>query len=280
MIPFTKMHGCANDYIYVSELDDVIDDPNSLAIEMSKRHFSVGSDGLVLICKSDVADFKMRMFNLDGSEGMMCGNAIRCVGKYVYDKKYTDKLDLSIETKSGIKYLKLYPNDNNKIEFVSVDMGQASFDPKVIPLQEDKKYINHKCLINGDYYDITAVSMGNPHCVIFMNNINSLELDKIGPVFENNKLFPTKVNTEFIEIIDKNHLNMRVYERGSGETYACGTGACASVCAACINGISPFNETVYVNLIGGTLEITVDEDFNVTMKGPARRVFEGEYYND
>ena len=279
-IRFTKMHGCANDYIYIDCIKEEINNPEKLAIEMSRRHFSVGSDGLVLICKSLVADFKMRMFNLDGSEGNMCGNAIRCVAKYVYDEKYTTKNIITVETKSGIKELHLFLDEKGFVSSVKVNMGQASFEPSVIPLASNKKYINTKCHINDDFYDITAVSMGNPHCVIYMNDINSLDLDKIGPAFENNKLFPTKVNTEFIEIVDKTHLNMRVYERGSGETYACGTGACTSVAASCINGYCPFNEIIYVNLIGGTLEITCDKDFNITMKGPAKRVYDGIYYED
>lgn len=279
-IKFTKMQGCANDYIYINCLDKEVENPSKLAIEMSKRHFSVGSDGLVLICKSDIADFKMRMFNLDGSEGNMCGNAIRCVGKFVYDGMYTNKNIVTIETKSGIKTLELYLGSNGLVESVKVSMGKASFKPSDLPLSQDEEYINKENVIGNETYLITAVSMGNPHCVIFKDNIKELELDKIGPTFESNPLFPTKVNTEFVEVIDKNHLNMRVYERGSGETYACGTGSCATVAAACINGICPFNEPVYVNLIGGTLEIVCDSEYNITMKGPAKRVFDGVYYED
>lgn len=279
-IKFTKMHGCANDYIYIDCIDEEISNPEKLAVEMSRRHFSVGSDGLVLICSSKIADYQMKMYNLDGSIGNMCGNAIRCVGKYLYDEGYVKDTNVKIETRSGIKTLALYPNSSNKIDSVKVDMGKASFNPKDIPLAEDKEYINSKCFINGDFYDITAVSMGNPHCVIYVNNVNELDLEKNGPAFEHNKLFPTKVNTEFIEVVDETHLNMRVYERGSGETYACGTGACASVAASCRNGITPFNQVIYVNLIGGTLEITCDKEYNITMKGPAKRVYDGVYYED
>ena len=279
-INFTKMHGCGNDYIYINCFDQVIENPNMLAIEMSERHFSIGSDGIVLIEKSDVADAKMRMFNADGSEGKMCGNAIRCIGKYLYDNKLVNKKEISIETLSGIKYLKLFIK-NDKVEKVSVDMGLASFDPKNIPLLKEKEMINEKCFINNANYKITAVSMGNPHAVIYLDEIDNLDLEKIGPVFENNELFPERVNTEFIKIVDKNHLEMRVWERGSGETYACGTGACATVAASCKNGICNFNEVVYVKLIGGTLEISCDDYYRITMTGPATKVYDGVFeYED
>jgi len=279
-IKFTKMHGCGNDYIYINCFNLDIKDPNKLSKIMSPRHFSVGSDGVVLILKSEVADAKMRMFNLDGSEGKMCGNAIRCIGKYLYDNKLVNKTEISIETLSGIKYLKLNVS-NNKVDKVSVDMGYASFEPKNIPLLKDKEMINEDCFINNSNYKITAVSMGNPHGVIYLDEIDNLDLEKIGPIFENNKLFPERVNTEFIKIVDKNHLKMRVWERGSGETYACGTGACATVAASCKNGICNFNETVFVELLGGTLEIKCDENYKITMTGPAIKVYDGvfEYEN-
>lgn len=279
-IKFTKMQGCGNDYIYVNCFDFEIKDPNKLSIEMSKRHFSVGSDGLVLILKSDIADAKMRMFNADGSEGKMCGNAIRCIGKYLYDNKLINKEEIDIETLSGIKHLKLFVKDD-KVYKVTVDMGKASFDPNIIPITLKDKMINQKCLVENKEYNITAVSMGNPHGVLYLDEIDNLNLESIGPSFENNPIFPERVNTEFIKIIDKNHLKMRVWERGSGETYACGTGACASVASSCINKITNFNETVYVELIGGTLEIVCDNDFNIKMTGPAKKIYDGVYeYED
>lgn len=279
-INFTKMQGCGNDYIYINCFDFKIDNPNNLSIKMSRRHFDVGSDGVVLIERSNIADAKMRMFNADGSEGKMCGNAIRCIGKYLYDNKIVYKKELSIETLSGIKYLKLIIKDD-KVVKVSVDMGVASFNPKDIPTVLDHKMINEECLINYKKYNITAVSMGNPHAVIYMDEIKNLDLEKTGHLFENNIIFPERVNTEFVKIIDKNNLSMRVWERGSGETYACGTGACAVVAASCINGITNFNETVNVSLVGGVLEIVCDKDFKITMTGPATKVYDGVYeYED
>lgn len=279
-IKFTKMHGCGNDYIYINCFNLEIKNPNKLSEIMSPRHFSVGADGVVLILKSDIADAKMRMFNLDGSEGKMCGNAIRCIGKYLYDNKLVNKTEISIETLSGIKYLKLNVL-NNKVDKVSVDMGYASFEPKSIPVLKNKEMINEDCFINNANYKMTAVSMGNPHAVIYLDEIDNLDLEKIGPIFENNKLFPERVNTEFIKIVDKNHLEMRVWERGSGETYACGTGACATVASSCKNGICNFNETVYVKLVGGTLEITCDENYKIIMTGPATKVYDGVFeYED
>lgn len=280
-INFTKMQGCANDYIYINCFDTIIKNPSKLAIKMSKRHFSVGSDGLVLICRSEVADAKMRMFNADGSEGKMCGNAIRCVGKYLYDKKIITKTLVTIETLSGIKYLDLHVT-NNKVDRVTVNMGKAIFDTNKIPVvYSEKEMINVECTILDKKYNLTSVSMGNPHSVIYLDEIKDLDLDKIGPSFENNPIYPEKVNTEFCKVIDKNHLEMRVYERGSGETYACGTGACALVAASIKNKICNFNEDVYVKLLGGTLIINIDNSYNVLMTGPAELVYEGVYeYED
>ena len=280
-VNFTKMQGCANDYIYINCFDTIIKNPSKLAIKMSKRHFSVGSDGLVLICRSEVADAKMRMFNADGSEGKMCGNAIRCVGKYLYDKKIITKTLVTIETLSGIKYLDLHVT-NNKVDRVTVNMGKAIFEVNKIPVvYSEKEMINAECEILGKKYNLTSVSMGNPHSVIYMDEIKGLDLDKIGPSFENNPIYPEKVNTEFCKVIDKNHLEMRVYERGSGETYACGTGACALVAASIKNKICNFNEDVYVKLLGGTLIINIDNSYNVLMTGPAELVYEGVYeYED
>lgn len=280
-VNFTKMQGCANDYIYINCFDTIVKNPSKLAIKMSKRHFSVGSDGLVLICRSEVADAKMRMFNADGSEGKMCGNAIRCVGKYLYDKKIITKTLVTIETLSGIKYLDLHVT-NNKVDKVTVNMGKAIFEVNKIPVVfSEKEMINAECEILGKKYNLTSVSMGNPHSVIYMDEIKDLDLDKIGPSFENNPIYPEKVNTEFCKVIDKNHLEMRVYERGSGETYACGTGACALVAASIKNKICNFNEDVYVKLLGGTLIINIDNSYNVLMTGPAELVYEGVYeYED
>ena len=275
-IEFTKMQGCGNDYIYINCLEKEIDNPSKLSIIMSQRHFEVGSDGVVLICKSNVADAKMRMFNNDGSEGKMCGNAIRCIGKYLYDNKIVCKKNISIETLSGIKYLDLH-TEGDIVKSVTVDMGYASFKPADIDLTVDKEIINEKHNINNKDYAITCVSMGNPHMVIYENNIKSLDLEKIGPVFENYKIFKNRVNTEFVEVISETELNMRVYERGSGETYACGTGACAVVSASVKNGVCKPNTKVKVHLIGGTLEILVDSNYKVFMTGPARIVYTGVY---
>lgn len=279
-VRFTKMHGCGNDYIYIDCQDNIITNPSLLSIEMSERHFSVGSDGIVLIEGSKVADAKMRMFNQDGSEGRMCGNAIRCIGKYLYDNQIVTKKEIDIETLSGIKHLKLSV-DKGAVSKVSVDMGFASFDPKAIPTTLDHPMINEEVTINKMEYKMTAVSMGNPHAVIFCDSVKHMDLDKKGYFFENNPLFPERVNTEFVKVIDNTHLQMRVWERGSGETYACGTGACAVVAAACRNGICNFDETIYVELIGGILEISCDKNFHITMTGPAKKVYDGVYeYED
>ena len=279
-INFTKMHGIGNDYIYINCLDNDIKDPSKLAIMMSSRRYSVGADGVVLICKSEVADAKMRMFNADGSEGKMCGNAIRCVGKYLYDNGITDKKSLSIETLSGIKYLELFVV-NGKVDTVKVDMGLAIIDPKEIPVIASKSMINKKVIVNEKPYFITAVSMGNPHAVIFLDEIDNLNLEKIGPSFENLDLFPERVNTEFVKVIDRKTLKMRVWERGSGETHACGTGSCATVVAAILNGYCDYGENVTVKLIGGELNIVCNKDMKVFMTGKATKVYDGVYeYED
>lgn len=289
-IKFTKMHGCANDYIYINCLEKMDFDPCKLAKVMSPRHFSVGADGVVCICPSCVADAKMRMFNLDGSEGKMCGNAIRCVGKYLYDNGICSKDRITIETLSGIKTLALNV-ENDRVVSVSVQMGKANFEPKEIPITSDEPVILKSIDVAGKAWKITAVGMGNPHSVIVTKNIgnpaaenidiDTLDLEKIGPEFENYSLFPERVNTEFIEIIDRRHIKMRVWERGSGETYACGTGACASVAACVKNGFLDANEPVAVDLIGGTLYIKCDDNYEIEMTGPATKVYEGvfEYEN-
>ncbi|HOO22482.1 MAG TPA: diaminopimelate epimerase [Clostridia bacterium] len=277
---FTKMHGAGNDYIYINCLDKEIENPSLLAEKMSPRHFSVGADGIVLICPSKVADARMRMFNADGSEGKMCGNAIRCVGKYLYDNGIVKKTSLAIETLSGIKYLELNVVDG-KVYTVQVDMGIATLEPEKIPVISSKPMINEKVLVGKKMYNITAVSMGNPHSVIFCDDVDELELEKIGPVFENLAIFPERVNTEFVKVIDKKTLKMRVWERGSGETYACGTGSCACVVAAILNGHCDYNTPITVKLIGGELSIICNKDLRVYMTGTATKVYDGVYeYED
>jgi len=280
MIKFTKMQGCGNDYIYINLIDQNVKNLEALSIEMSKRHFCVGADGIITIDKSKTCDFKMRIFNADGSEGNMCGNGVRCVGKYVYDNHLTDKRQITVETKSGVKILDLHTTDNNTVDMVSVDMGKASFTPESIPVYSKDEVIDREVEINGAKYNITAVSMGNPHSVIYTKDIDSLDLVSMGPHFESYKLFPERVNTEFVEKLGDNHFKMRVYERGSAETYACGTGACAVASASCKLGLAEFNKRIRVDLIGGSLYITVKPDFTVIMEGPAKRVYEGVYYED
>lgn len=244
---------------------------------MSDVRFGVGSDGLVLILPSEVADFRMRIFNADGSEAMMCGNATRCIGKYVYDMGMTDKTEISLETNSGIKYLTLYPGADNKIESVKVDMGKAILIPKDIPVNSDlDRFIAQPVTVDGKEYAMTCVSMGNPHAIVFLPDVDSLDLEKIGPSFEHHPLFPDRVNTEFVRVIDDHTLQMRVWERGSGETFACGTGTCATVVAAVLNGYCKKEEEILVHLRGGDLRIIYHEDETVTMIGPATYVFEGK----
>ena len=273
---FTKMEGCGNDYVYVNGFEEKIDNPNEVAIAVSDRHFGIGSDGLIIINPSEVADFKMCMYNADGSEGKMCGNGIRCVAKYVYDFKLTDKDVITVETLSGIKTLKLNV-ENGKVKTVRVNMGAPILECDKVPVKyDDEKMINKPVKGDGKAFNITCVSMGNPHAVTFINDTDNLEIEKIGPKFENNEIFPDKVNTEFIQIIDKKTVKMRVWERGSGETFACGTGACASVVASVLNRLT--ENKVTVKLLGGELEIEYNQDENtVYMTGPARVVFTGEY---
>lgn len=280
LIDFTKMQGCANDYIYIDCMSgknsDVIDNISDIAKDMSRRHFSVGADGVVLICDSEVADAKMRMFNADGSEGKMCGNAIRCVGKYMYDNCITSDQIVDIETLSGIKHLDLHV-ENGICTGATVDMGKASFVPTEIPVLADDEVVNNEIFLSGHPWKITCVSMGNPHAVTFIEDVESLEIEKIGPKFENFYIFPERINTEFIELVDANNLIMRVWERGSGETYACGTGACASVATAIKCGYCKSNSDVVVHLKGGDLVISIDDDCNVKMTGPAKTVYRGVY---
>lgn len=277
LLPFTKMHGIGNDYIYFNCFETKIDDPENLAIRLSDRHFSIGGDGIVLICPSDVADAKMRMFNIDGSEGKMCGNAIRCVGKYIFDSGIAKKETVKIETLSGIKTLKLQI-ENGVCTGATVDMENAVLNPKDIPTtlcSDAEKAVNTPLTVDGKTYFVTCVSMGNPHCVVFTNEkVEDLNLQEIGPKFEHSPAFPDRVNTEFVNVLDKNHLRMRVWERGSGETLACGTGACATAVAAVLNGISPMNEDISVLLNGGTLTIKYTGQ-TVYMTGPAAVAFRG-----
>ena len=274
-LEFTKMHGCGNDYIYFDCFKQKIDDPNALSIKLSDRHFSIGGDGIVMICPSNVADAKMRMFNIDGSEGKMCGNAIRCVAKFLYEKAICKKDKISIETLSGIKYLDLKIEDE-KVIGVTVDMGKAILNPKEIPVNFDgDTAIKKTATIDGKDYTVTCVSMGNPHCVVFdETDPDDIDLYSIGPKFEKNELFPEQVNTEFVKVIDDHTLKMRVWERGSGETLACGTGACATVVAAVLNGYCKKGETVKVILTGGELFIKYTDE-TVFMTGPASIAFEG-----
>ena len=263
---FTKMHGLGNDYLYV--YGEVPPNISELSIRLSERHFGAGSDGMIYICPSDKADFQMRIFNADGSEAMMCGNGIRCVGKYVYDKGYTDKTHLEIDTLSGIKYLDLHV-ENGKVSSVTVDMGKA------IPSDE------MTLTADGNTADAVTVrcipvSVGNPHAVIFVEDIASAPLTTLGPVIEHHKNFPDGVNVEFVQVLSDHELRMRVWERGSGVTMACGTGACASVMAALSKGYVPYGVPVQVHLDGGTLTIQISEDNTVIMTGPAEIIYEGE----
>lgn len=273
---FTKMQGIGNDYVYVNCFEETVADPERVSEIISDRHFGIGADGLVLIMPSDKADFRMRMFNADGSEGNMCGNATRCIGKFVYDNHLTDKTNITLETRSGIKKLTLYP-ENGKVKTVLVDMGKAVLKPADIPMNvSGDTFINKPITVDGKEVFITAVSMGNPHAVTYVDDVDSLELEKIGPSFENHPLFLERVNTEFIKILDESTMQMRVWERGSGETWACGTGACAATAASVLNGYFPHDKEITVKLRGGDLFITYKSDGTVLMRGPAETVFTGE----
>ncbi len=315
IMKFTKMHGIGNDYVYVNCTENEIDDPSALAVKVSDRHFGIGSDGLILIRKSDKADFMMDMYNADGSRGKMCGNGIRCVGKYVYDHGLTDKKIITVETLSGIKTLNLtikpvdevegykeVHNNGYVVSQVTVNMGAPVFEPEKVPVLMSEGYVAGKIsnileinpiknfginpeekvvlgmgiILDREYYSGTCVSMGNPHCIVFVDRVDDYPVDKIGPMFETNRLFPDRVNTEFVEVVDETHVKMRVWERGSGETMACGTGACATVVACILN--KKTQDEITVSLLGGDLRIRWDRDQNaVFMTGPATTVFEGEY---
>ena len=274
MIKFTKMQGLGNDYVYMDAIHQKIENESSLAQFVSNRHFGIGSDGLILICKSDVADFKMRMFNSDGSEAEMCGNGIRCVGKFVYDKGLTDKTTVTVETLAGIKTLELNTKEG-KVETVKVDMGEPILNPKEIPVISDEEPVKNLMLeAEGRKFKFTCVSMGNPHAITEVEDTEKFDVEKYGKVLEVDKVFPNKTNVEFIQIVDKNHVKMRVWERGAGETLACGTGACATAVACYLNGKTDRN--VEVELLGGKLFIEWNEENNhIFMTGPAVTVFEG-----
>ena len=291
---FTKMHGIGNDYVYVDSTKETVEDPSDVAVRVSDRHFGIGSDGLILIKPSDIADFEMDMYNADGSGGKMCGNGIRCVGKYVYDHGLTDKTTVRIATGSGVKILTL-EIESGKVKNVRVDMGEAILEPEMIPVRMSEKVIagsrpvaegvfgrtavNVPLRVLGHTYKVTCVSMGNPHCIVFMDSpedVESLQIESVGPHFEHHEAFPDRVNTEFAAMQGEHEIRMRVWERGSGETWACGTGACATAVAAILNG---FGESpIRLHLNGGDLLVEWDRDTNhVFMTGPAEEVFEGEW---
>ena len=276
-LSFTKMHGCGNDYIYFNAFTQSIDNPEALSIRLSQRRKSIGGDGIILVCPSDRADAKMRIFNQDGSEAKMCGNGVRCVAKVVVDQGLVpgDRETVAIDTLSGVKQIRLL-RENGQVVGATVDMAQAILTPKEIPvLLDGDRVIGRPVEIGGKTWDITCVSMGNPHCVVFVKDVDSLNLEELGPCFEKNPIFPEQVNTEFIRVLDPHTLQMRVWERGSGETWACGTGACASAVAAVENGYCPKNEDITVHLVGGDLVIRYTEE-TVYMTGEAVTAFEGE----
>lgn len=276
MIKFTKMEGLGNDYVYIDCTKQDIENKSDLARFVSDRHFGIGSDGLILILPSKIADFRMQMYNADGSESQMCGNGIRCVGKFVYDKGLTDKTKITIETLAGIKILDLHVSEG-RVETVRVDMGEPVLEPEKIPVISNEKIVkNLEIEVEDKNFKFTCVSMGNPHAIAVIDKLNEFKIEKYGPMIEeNSSIFPEKTNVEFIEVVDENNINMRVWERGTGETLACGTGACATLVACVLNGYTRKKATIH--LLGGNLEIEWNKDDNhVYMTGPARTVFEGE----
>lgn len=273
---FTKMHGCGNDYVYVNLFEETIMDPAKLSMQVSDRHFGIGSDGLITIGASEKADFRMRIYNADGSEAEMCGNGIRCVAKYVYDHHLTDKREITVETGAGIKTLQMTV-ENGKVAKVRVDMGQPILKPELIPVQaKGEQVVNELITAAGKEWHMTCVSMGNPHAVVFVDQVEDFDLETYGPAFENHERFPKRTNTEFVQVISRKEASMRVWERGSAETFACGTGTCASVMACILNGLT--DNQVLVHLRGGDLEIEYDPESNhIFMTGPATEVFHGEW---
>ena len=272
---FTKMHGAGNDYIYIDCFTKRIENPTELSKRLSERHFSVGADGIVLIKPSLVADCFMDIYNADGSRAKMCGNAVRCVAKYIYDNKYKKSI-IKIDTLSGIKLVEIFSKNGVAVSG-KVNMGEPILNGHQIPTRYGDSIVKNKILsIENNNYEITCVSMGNPHCVVFHNCINKLNLEQIGPLFENHEMFPERINTEFVEVSDKNHLKMRVWERGSGETLACGTGACAVAVASVLNGFSRRNEDIEIHTKGGVLTVNWQKNNNVYLSGNAVKVFDGE----
>lgn len=268
------MHGIGNDYVYFDAFDDMPENASEIAVRLSDRHRSVGGDGVIFVTKSEIADGGMRMFNADGSEGKMCGNGVRCVGKFLYDVKGVKKDVITVETLSGVKRLHVHLNRGDATSF-TVEMGRAELEPEKIPcLFDGDRVVGEKLLVADKLYFVTCVSMGNPHCVVF-EDPDGLNLEEVGAKFENHPAFPERVNTEFIKVIGKNELKMRVWERGSGETFACGTGACAAAVASVLNGFCGVNEEITVHLLGGDLKIVYDGE-NVTMTGAAETAFTGE----
>lgn len=273
---FTKMHGAGNDYIYINCFEETVKNPEKLAIKVSDRHFGIGSDGLILISPSDKADFKMNIYNADGSEGMMCGNGIRCVSKYVYDNGMTDKDEISVETRSGIKLIKMNV-ENGKVVSARVNMGEPILEAEKIPTKFDgENVIRQKLTIDRKEYEVTCVSMGNPHCIVYVDDVKNIDIEKIGPKFENNEMFPERINTEFVHVVSDTELDMRVWERGSGETLACGTGSCAVTVASVLCGYCKRNTEIKINLLGGTLTDIWTDGGDVYMTGPAATVCTGE----
>ncbi len=275
---FTKMHGCGNDYIYINGAAEQIpqEEKARLVRSLSDRHMGVGGDGVIFINPSQEADFEMEMYNADGSGSEMCGNGIRCVAKYVYDKGLTDKRQLTISSAGKIKYLDLTVNAENKVSLVKVNMGAPILLPSQIPVTlPGERIVNSPLTVDGQVYHITCVSMGNPHAVVFVEHVEDMDLEKIGPRFEHHEVFPNRTNTEFVEIEDRQHVKMRVWERGTGETLACGTGCCATAVACVLNGLT--DSSVTVNVLGGEIQVSWDREQDlVYMTGPAVTVFEGE----
>lgn len=272
---FTKMEGLGNDYVYVNCFQEKVENPSEVAIRVSDRHFGIGSDGLILIKPSEVADFCMEMYNADGTQSEMCGNGIRCVGKYVYDYGLTTKESISVETLAGIKYLD-FQIENDKVAMITVNMGKPELVPEKIPVRSTKDILVKEPIeVCGKTYEMTCVSMGNPHCIVFVDDTKTFPLEEVGPYFEQHEMFPNRVNAEFIQILDRKTVNMRVYERGTGETMACGTGACASTVACILNELT--EDEITLHLLGGDLKVRWDRvEDTVYMTGPAKVVFDGE----
>ena len=275
---FTKMQGAGNDYIYVNAFKEQVKDPVQTAIRVSDRHFGIGADGLVLICPSEKADFFMDIYNADGSRAKMCGNAIRCVAKYVYDRGMTDKTEIAIETLSGVKTIRVF-TENGRVTAARVNMGAPILAAREIPTTFDgENVVSQELTIGETDVLVTCVSMGNPHCVLFVDDVEALDLERLGPKFERHERFPDRINTEFVRTVSPTEFDMRVWERGSGETLACGTGACAAAVASILNGRAERDRDIRVNLRGGQLVIRWHRNGDVYMTGPAEEVFSGEIF--